>query len=177
MIYGNRRLIFIDLNNGRRVDVFFDQFEMSHRFDFRDRLFLCKPALPISDLLMTKLQIVNLNEKDIKDILLIFLDHEFGAEPCQNIEPKYINKYTSSDWGIYRTFTDNLTKASRYLDELPADKELKNVVNGKILTLINKIEKSPKSTKWKIRSVIGTRKRWYEDVSELPELNYSQSRP
>ncbi|MGC8661610.1 MAG: hypothetical protein ACP5TZ_03800 [Nitrososphaeria archaeon] len=176
-IYGNRRLIFINEDNGRRVDVFFNRFEMSHKFDFKDRLFLCKPTLPVSDLLMTKLQIANLNEKDIKDILVIFLDHEFGAEPCRNIEPKYINKYTCSDWGIYKTFTDNLTKVSHYLYELPADKELKEVVGGKILTFTHEIEKSPKSANWKIRNIIGTRKRWYDDVSDLPELDYSQSGP
>ncbi len=166
-LYGDRRLIFINADNGIKLDVFFDRFEMSHKFDFKNRLNICSKTLPISDLLMTKLQIVNLNQKDISDILAIFLDHEFGNEPCQNIEDKYILKYTSNDWGIYRTFTVNLIKAMQYLPQLSIENDLKYKINGKILAFMREIEMGSKTIKWKIRSIIGERKRWYELVSDL----------
>ena len=70
------RLIFNDLKNQRRVDVFLDVFQMCHKFDFRDRLALEPKTIPLSDLLSTKLQIVEINEKDVKDIFAILLDHE-----------------------------------------------------------------------------------------------------
>ncbi|MDG6927880.1 MAG: hypothetical protein JRN10_07310 [Nitrososphaerota archaeon] len=167
--YGGRRLVFIDDANDRRVDVFLDRFEMAHKFDFRGRLLLCKPALPVSDLLMSKLQIVKMDENDVKDVLVIFLDHEIGTDPCRDIEIKYITAYTSSDWGIYRTFTDNLTRALQHLSTLSDYNDLKVTLDKKILAFASEMEKSPKTARWKIRSAIGTRKKWYEDVSDVLE--------
>ncbi|MEM3262082.1 MAG: hypothetical protein QXW72_06875 [Conexivisphaerales archaeon] len=166
-LYGDRRLIFT--NSGKTVDLFFDDFVMSHKFNFSARLSLCKPALSISDLLITKLQIVNINEKDIIDLFAIFLDHEFGNEPCINIQVKYINRYTSSEWGIYRTFEDNLTKALNFLPKLSIKENLNDILKEKILAFMGDIEKSPKTAKWKIRNMIGTRKKWYYEVSELQD--------
>ena len=166
-LYGDRRLIFMNAVTGIKIDVFFDRFEMSHKFDFKDRLGLCSKTLPISDLLMTKLQIVNINQKDIMDILVIFLDHGFGNDSCQNIEAKYIAKHASDDWGKYRTFTANLSKAMQYLPQIPIENKLKDIINGRISALMKEIDTEKKTIKWKIRSIIGERKRWYELVSDL----------
>lgn len=165
-LYGYKRLIFNDFENMRRVDVFLDNFEMAHKFDFKNRIALCRDTLPITDLLFTKLQIVKINEKDLKDIILIFNDHDFGKDPCKNIELDYVTKLTSEDWGIYKTFTINLTKAVDYLNTLALSDESKKNVSKKITSLLEEIEKRPKSLGWKLRAKIGESKKWYEDVEE-----------
>jgi hypothetical protein len=166
-LYGYNRLIFKNEKNGIKIDIFLDKFEMSHRFDFRSRIHLCKPSVPISDLLMSKLQVVNINEKDIKDALVIFLDHEFGNDPCNNVETEYINKYTSTNWGLYKTFTDNLKKILKFTSQIKIYDYNKEVLNKKILFFSDELENSHKSIIWKMRSIIGARKKWYEDVSNL----------
>ncbi len=165
-LYGYKRLIFNDFENMRRIDVFLDIFEMAHKFDFRNRITLCRDTLPVTDLLFTKLQIVKINEKDLKDIILIFLDHDFGKDPCRNVEVDYVTRVTSEDWGIYKTFTMNLKKTAEYLSSVELNDEVKRRVSEKITSLIDEIEKKPKSLGWKLRARVGESKKWYEDVEE-----------
>ena len=165
-LYGYKRLIFNDFDNMRRVDVFLDNFEMAHKFDFKNRITLCRDTLPITDLLFTKLQIVRINEKDLKDIILMFIDHDFGKDPCKNIELEYVTKITSEDWGIYKTFSINLNKTLDYINSLALDNESKKGVSEKVRKLLEEIEKSPKSLGWKLRARVGESKKWYEDVEE-----------
>ena len=165
-LYGYKRLIFNDFENMRRIDVFLDNFEMAHRFELKDRIPLCDNTIPITDLLFTKLQIVKINEKDLNDIVAIFLDHDFGAKPCDNIEIDYLTKLTSDDWGIYKTFTMNLNKVLEHLSSLQLEDRQKQTVEGRIKKLLEEIEKRPKSLKWKLRARVGESKKWYEDVEE-----------
>ncbi|NAY82351.1 MAG: hypothetical protein GU362_05680 [Thaumarchaeota archaeon] len=103
------------------------------------------PKIPVTDLLFTKLQIVKINEKDLKDIVALFLDHEFGKEPCVNIEPDYLTKLTSEDWGVYKTFTDNLKKVLDFIGSISLSEEKKENVKKKVESLLSEIEKRPKS--------------------------------
>jgi len=75
-LQGDKRLIFNDLENERRIDIFLDVFEMCHRFDFKDRLVKDKITLPIADLLATKLQVVEITEREYRDIIALVHDHE-----------------------------------------------------------------------------------------------------
>ncbi|MFP3214895.1 MAG: hypothetical protein RXR18_06835 [Nitrososphaeria archaeon] len=124
------------------------------------------PRIPVTDLLFTKLQIVKINEKDLKDIVALFLDHEFRKEPCVNIEPDYLTKLTSEDWGVYKTFTDNLKKVLDYIGSISLSEDKKENVKKKVETLLSEIEKRPKSISWKLRARIGESRKWYEDVEE-----------
>ena len=82
---GRKRLIFNDLANERRVDVFLDVFEMCHKFNFSERVDLEPLTLPLVDLLATKLQIVQINDKDFRDLTAIFLDHDVGPGDGETI--------------------------------------------------------------------------------------------
>jgi len=162
------RLIFNDLKNQRRIDVFLDVFQMCHKFDFKDRLGLERDTISLSDLLTTKLQIVEMNEKDIKDISALFVDHELSTEEAPGkINASYIAKLCADDWGIYKTFTVNLSKMPGYLDRIGLDEDRKRAVSGKAEGLNKAIESEPKSMGWKMRAAVGERKRWYE----LPEAD------
>jgi len=162
------RLIFNDMKNQRRVDVFLDVFQMCHKFDFRDRLALEPKTIPVSDLLSTKLQIVEINEKDIKDIFAIFLDHDVSEdnEPG-SIDERYVSKLCADDWGVYKTFTTNLEKLAGYTESIGLDQEQRKLVMDRAGRLKDSIEAAPKSMGWRMRATVGERKRWYE----LPEAD------
>lgn len=162
------RLIFNDMKNQRRVDVFLDVFQMCHKFDFRDRLALEPKTIPVSDLLSTKLQIVEINEKDIKDIFAIFLDHDVSEdnEPG-SIDERYVSKLCADDWGVYKTFTTNLEKLAGYTESIGLDQEQRKLVMDRAGKLKDSIEAAPKSMGWRMRATVGERKRWYE----LPEAD------
>ncbi len=168
MLHGSERLQF----NKReiRVDVFLDKFSMCHEFDFRNRLKLDFPTISVSDLLITKLQIVQLNEKDLKDIIFLLNDHDLSDSDGnrEKINAKYIAELCSANWGIYKTFTMNLQKVLRFLEKClnQNDEETRTNIKDKCNALIKIIEKEPKSILWKIRAAVGERKRWYQ----LPEI-------
>ena len=162
------RLIFNDMRNQRRVDVFLDVFQMCHRFDFRDRLALEPKTIPISDLLSTKLQIVEINEKDIKDIFAILLDHDVSEDRRpESLDARYISKLSAEDWGVYKTFTTNLEKLAGYTESVGLDQEQRKLIADRAGKLKDSIEAAPKSMGWKMRAAVGERKKWYE----LPEAD------
>ena len=162
------RLIFNDLKNSRRVDIFLDVFEMCHKFDFKKRMELEPNTLPLADLLSTKLQIVEINEKDMKDILAMLLDHEISIEDGHDrINGAYIAKMCAEDWGVYKTFTTNLQKIPDYAAKVGVDEEQRGHATEQAEKLRTLIEQVPKSMGWKMRAAVGERKRWYE----LPEAD------
>jgi len=164
---GHQRLIFNDLEHQRRVDIFLDVFEMCHKFNFRKRLEVDRYTLPLADLLATKLQIRQINEKDRKDVLSVFTDHEVGSADGEVINGSYIAQLCAQDWGIYKTFVlnlDHLLSSLAGRELAPGQEEL---LRGRIGHLRNQIEEAPKSLRWKVRSQVGEKVRWYE----LPEAD------
>ena len=163
---GNRRLIFNDIERERRVDIFLDVFEMCHRFDFKNRLSLDKPTIPLADLLATKLQVVEITDREYRDIIALVHDHEITDNDLhETINGAYLAKMCGDDWGIYKTFTitlGNIMSALGDFDLSPSDREL---VKKRIEGLQSKIENAPKSMGWKMRAKLGEKKQWYE----LPE--------
>ncbi|HYB84465.1 MAG TPA: hypothetical protein VED86_03980 [archaeon] len=165
-LQGDTRLIFNDVNNGRRVDIFLDIFEMCHRLDFKDRLLLDKYTIPLADLLATKLQVVEITEREYRDIISMFNDHEISdSDDPETINGRYLAKLCSQDWGIYKTFSINLGNISAALDQYNLNPESQKTVRKRIQDLTTRIENEPKSMGWKVRARIGEKKQWYE----LPE--------
>ncbi len=164
-LHGGERLLFFG-KDGRRVDVFLDIFRMCHKLDFRDRLGIDNCTIPLEDLLMTKLQVVELNEKDVRDVICILKDHEVGDfSGGEIINIQHIADLCSHDWGLYTTTTENLKRTLSALDDYQIVSNEKETLRLRINKLLNRIEKQPKSTGWKVRSKIGKKKCWYQ----LPE--------
>jgi hypothetical protein len=162
-LHGNRRLVFNDMDNMRRVDVFLDTFEMCHIFDFRDRLKIDPRTLSLSDLLLTKLQIVEINEKDYKDMICMLKDYEIGDTDGEGlINGEYIAKLCSKDWGIFKTITNNLNGTLSFLSNFHLEEKEKDIIKGKIEKLQNQIENKPKSSKWRLRAIVGEKAAWYD---------------
>ena len=164
--YGDQRLIFNDLTNERRIDIFLDVFKMCHKFDFRDRLTLNKLTIPLADLLATKLQVVHITEREYRDIIALVHDHEIGdSDEPEMINGLHLAQLCSEDWGIYKTLSTNIGFILAALKEFQLDSEYESVARKHLEELSSRIENIPKTTGWKIRARIGEKKRWYE----LPE--------
>ena len=164
-LYGRERLLFFDEEHDRQVDVLIGTFRMSHEIPFGKRMTLEPVTVPLAELLLTKLQIIELNEKDVRDALALLHDHQVGEEDGDSVNGAHIARLCSSDWGLWRTFTANLEALEGHLKRYELGEEGKERITGRIKALQERIEKEPKTFGWKMRSKIGDRKRWYE----LPE--------
>jgi hypothetical protein len=162
LMNGDRRLYFFDNTNGRQVDVFIDVFKMSHVIDLRGRLDHEGPCASPSDLLLSKLQIFEVNRKDLVDVIALILDHGIAKNDDEAFDTAYIARLACADWGLCRTVELNMAKLLVTLDELDVDKEL---VRSRVAELWAAIDASPKPLKWRLRAKVGDRLQWYE----LPE--------
>lgn len=163
---GHVRLIFNDLENKRRVDIFLNIFEMSHKFDFADRLNVEELTLPLADLLLTKLQVFEITEREYKDVIAFLYDHNLGeTDEKDTINVKYIAKLCGSDWGLWRTLSLNLERIREALPKFAPEQQ--EAVRSKIDQLKRRIDEEPKSFGWKMRAKVGDKVKWYE----LPEAD------
>jgi len=169
LMNGDRRLYFYDAGNSRQVDIFIDVFKMSHVIDLRGRLEDEGPCASPADLLLSKLQIYEVNRKDLVDVIALVLDHPIGSGPDE-IDAAYIAKLVANDWGFYRTVQLNIEKLLHTLGELEVDGP---VVRNRMTELWLVVEREPKPIKWKLRAQVGDRMQWYE----LPEEVRSPYQP
>jgi len=160
------RLEFHDPVNDRKADYIVDRFEFCHDWGLRDRVHEDDPTVPIEDLLLSKLQIFEISDRDIRDIIAMFNDHPVETGGATDaIDPEYVAGLCRADWGLFKTTTMNLDRVEEYLDanDLPIDEER---LRDRVDRLRTAIETEPKSITWKLRSLIGERKQWYKK----PEL-------
>jgi hypothetical protein len=149
------------------VDVFFDKLlAANHPLDFRGRLELDSPTVTPTDLLLEKVQIVFPDQKDVKDMMLLLHSHDISLEEEKNrINAGFIANILSSDWGFWYTVTTNLKGLKQWASEAENLTEAeKQDLASKIDKLKETIDNKPKSTGWKMRSVMGTKKQWYNPV-------------
>jgi hypothetical protein len=171
LMQGDRRLYFYDSNNGRQVDVFIDVFRMSHVIDLRGRLEHEGPCASPSDLLLSKLQIFEVNRKDMVDLVALLLDHKVEADLPRAaaagddvIDAAYIAQLSADDWGLYRTLQVNSDKLRAMVGELDVDWDL---VLSRLDELWRAVDAQPKPLKWKLRAQVGDRLQWYEVPEEV----------
>jgi len=169
-LYGHKQLYFQSAATGRSVDVLIDRLHMCHTVEFKDRLKRMPVTLDVSDLLLTKLQIVELNEKDAQDVLYLCSAYPVrdGDEPG-TIGLGRIRPIVGNDWGWWRTVTLNLN----HIIALARDDSQRLVPAGakhsaveQLAVLSKAIETVPKSLRWKARAKVGERVRWYEMPEE-----------
>ena len=162
---GQERLLFFDEGNARQVDVFVGTFAMSHKIPVGKRLELEPRTLPLAELLLTKLQIAELNEKDVRDGLALLHGHALSERDEDTINADRVAACCAGDWGLWRTITGNLAVCRDHTDAYDLSDGDKARLRAQIDDLLVHIERAPKSRAWKLRAKIGERKRWYE----LPE--------
>lgn len=164
-LQGKRRLIFLDAAHGRHVDVFVGEFSMCHQIPVAERLEFEPRTLPLAELLLTKLQIVQLNEKDVRDSVALFHRHGVGEKDGDGINAARVAELCASDWGLWRTITANLAACRGRVGDYDLGEEENEAIAARIRAVLDRIEREPKSRRWRLRAKIGERVRWYE----LPE--------
>jgi hypothetical protein len=168
-LHGHRQMYFRTPDGSRAVDVIMNRLLMCHELVFRDRIDRMPYTLDVTDLLLTKLQVVEQNEKDVQDICYLLAGFEVapGDEPG-TIGLARVGEVVGADWGWWRTVTANLDRVAELLATtlaplVPAGAPYDPVAQAKAVR--QHADDCSKSMKWKVRSKVGERSRWYE----LPE--------
>ena len=164
---GRYRQIFNDKDGQKAIDVFLDRLEMSHVIEFSDRLEKDSPTVPLAELLLQKLQIVQINEKDIQDAIILLAEHSIGKTDNDEVNGPYVAATLANQWGFYYTVSENLKKLKEFVDKYPLSDQDKEEVSTRIITLREIIENQPKTLQWKLRARVGTSTKWYNVVEEV----------
>jgi hypothetical protein len=159
LLNGDARLYYWDRHNERQLDVFLDRMDMCHSLELASRLHLSPRVVSPTDLLLSKLQVVETNERDLKDAAAVLLDCEIDLDRIAAV--------VAADWGWWRTVTMVLDRLELYVAslELPNSERLRRAVEE----IRSRAEAEPKSRRWRLRAKVGDRVRWYA----LPEEDHA----
>ena len=164
-MHARERGLYFDDGNDRQVDLFIHSFRMCHEIPLGDRLEVEDGTVPLAELMLTKLQIVEVNEKDIRDTVLLLHGHDVADHDDEAVNGAHIATLCAADWGLWRTITANLERCRAHVDDYELPEEERERVAARLDELLERIEVEPKSRRWKLRAKVGERKRWYD----LPE--------
>jgi hypothetical protein len=168
--HGDRRLIFWDESRDRKLEVFVGVFEMCHSLPLgaRERLEAESETVPAAELLLTKLQIVELNEKDVTDMHGLLLTHEVGDEDAHDrINAARIAALCAADWGLHRTVTGTLQRLAEDPPSYALSDDQRRLIDRRVQILQRVLEEHPKTLAWRMRARVGERVRWYEEPEEI----------
>lgn len=155
-LHGHHQLLYLDAH-GRILDIFIDRIVMCHSLDVSERLHQHEHTLSPEDLLLTKLQVIETNESDLKDAVAVIADYELDVGRIVSI--------LAGDWGWWRTATQVLGRVKAFNATLDSF-ALKDQVATRINDLEARIEVAPKGLKWRLRARVGDRVIWYQTPEE-----------
>ena len=164
--HGAYRQIYIDISNQRKVYVFVGAFSMCHEIPIADRLDRDPFTVPLAELLLTKLQIVKLTERDERDVYNLCFHHEIGVAGEPGIEGDLIADLCARDWGLWRTCKGTIEHCRADLGDYDLGPGERALIGARLTRLWNVIEAAPKTSKWRWRPTVGERVRWYEEPEE-----------
>ncbi len=163
-LHGRARLLFE--SDETHVDVFVNRFEMCHVLELEQRLELGPLTLTLADLLLTKLQVAQINRKDVTDAVALLLDHELSAGDA-GIDIGRCTAVLAADWGWWRTATENLAKLTSLAPGLGLDAAQLARLSAQVEQLSGAIAAAPKGIKWRGRARLGDRVPWRNDPEEI----------
>jgi hypothetical protein len=164
-MHARERGLYFDEENDRQVDLFIHSFRMCHEIPLGDRLEVESSTVPLAELLLTKLQIVEVNEKDIRDTVLLFHGHPIADRDDDAVNGAQIAALCAADWGLWRTITANLERCRGHVGDYELPAEDRERIAQRFDEVLERIEAEPKGRGWRLRAKVGDRKRWYD----LPE--------
>lgn len=176
LLHGKERLLYNHPENFYHVDIFLDKLIFSHDISFgrrgSGRLELDYPTITVTDLLLEKLQIHEINEKDIKDIIVLLRAHPLGRSDEDQVNLDYLVKILGDDWGFWKDATDNLRKtlsfAGKYRESGLISAEDYREIEEKVVELLSTLESCPKTKKWyEGAKQAEKKKKYWRDVEEL----------
>lgn len=167
-IPGVKRSIFFTSDHSMHSDIFYDVLDFSHEINFRGRLEIDYPTVSLVDLLLEKMQIAQINEKDIIDTIMLLREHDVGSSDDETINIDYIAKTCKSNWGLWKTVTTNLDKVISLIDKYDLlNSDDQQIIRERLQRIRQHIDKEPATLYWKLRSRVGERVKWYRDVDEI----------
>ena len=164
-LHGARRLLFYDPSE-RKLDVFIGDFSMCHVIPIADRLQRDPLTIPLAELLLTKLQIVELNETDQRDIYNLLYHHDVTSGERTGIEGDFIAGMCAKDWGLWRTAKATIERCQTNLAAYNLGAGASSLIIQRLDILWAQIENAPKTAKWRLRNRVGDRVRWYDEPEE-----------
>jgi hypothetical protein len=163
-----QRAIFDKPGSGLHVDIFYEKLDFCHTIYWKGRLEVDTPTIPLAELLLEKMQIVKINEKDVIDTIMLLLEHPLGEDDKETVNIKLVAQLCANDWGLWRTTTMNLEKVKQLAQgysQLTA--EQKEKVGAQVDLALTRINAEPKPAAWRLRARVGDRIKWYKDVDEV----------
>ncbi len=170
-LYGDKQLYFTHAESGVAIDVMIDRLHMCHTVDFAERATVMAYTLSPTDLLLSKLQIVELNAKDLDDILRLLVSFALDdSDDPDVIDLRVIRGLVGDDWGWWKTISLNLDRIRAAVADgsVPVSDGARPDPAEAVQALSEALEQAPKSRRWKLRDRVGERKRWYELPEETP---------
>lgn len=187
-----RRYSFAHRDHGTEIDVFVEKLDFCHTIELSGRLTLHPITIPIEELLLQKLQIVQMTTTDMIDAGVLLATHEvsssnsndnrssdsladipvaeLGQPPGQEtIDAGHIARLLARDWGFHHTATRNLHRVCEQLApagaaDVGAEGNLR--AQDRVRRLLTAIETEPKTLAWRMRDKVGERKQWWQDVDD-----------
>ncbi|HEY2600535.1 MAG TPA: nucleotidyltransferase family protein [Thermoleophilaceae bacterium] len=168
-MHARERGLFFDNEHDRQVDVFIGSFRMCHQIPLNERIENGEATVPLAELLLTKLQIIELNEKDVRDTVLLLYGHAVDEHDDDTVNAARIAELCAAEWGLWRTITANLERCRDHVPDYGLDAADRERVVTRFDELLARIEQEPKNRGWKLRAKVGDRKRWYELPEEVSQ--------
>jgi hypothetical protein len=170
-LHGATRLNFRHPAGAWTIDVLFDELDMSHKIDLRGRLAGPGATLDLADLLLTKLQIWEINRKDLGDVACLLADRAVSNGPVNDeasasIDVDRVVDLARADWGLCHTVERNLRRAATLASaEPPVGGGHDPIAAAE--AILAAIEAAPKSRAWRLRARVGERIPWYQTPEEV----------
>lgn len=162
------RAIFDHPTTHLHVDIFYDKLDFCHTIHWNGRLEVDAPTIPLAEMVLEKMQIVKINEKDVIDTIMLLLEHPLGDTDLETINIARIAHLCAQDWGLWRTTTMNLEKVKQLAQGYnQLSEEQKRQVTTQVEAALARIEAEPKPLAWRLRARVGDRVKWYKDVDEV----------
>src|SRR5262249_6686223 len=150
------------------VDLFYDRLDFCHLIPLAGRLDADRLTLPLAELLLTKLQIVKINEKDLVDSIVLLLEHPLGDSDAGGVNLARIARLCAEDWGLWRTATMNLDKVAALAGgDARLDASARGRVEAQLAAIRERLAAEPKPLAWRMRAKLGDRVKWYKDVEDV----------
>ena len=163
-----RRAIFDRPDHRFHIDVFFDRLEFCHVIPLAGRLEADRPTIPLAELLLSKLQIVKINQRDLVDAIALLLDRRLVTGDDEGIDLDRVARLCADEWGLWRTVSMNLTKVATLAASIPPlARSERTQVADTVATLKARIDAEPKPLAWRMRARVGDRRQWWTDVDEV----------
>ena len=159
--------VFSEVPPSDHIDVFLDAMRMDHQVDLRDRLEINTYAIDPADLFLSKLQIVNLNEKDIHDVITLVKDVYVDFQPHPGVlDLHHVAGVCAADWGLYIDVMNNIDTVVEHVGDYDLGPRDAARVRRTLELAQDMMTEQAKTLRWRLRARIGKRVRWYDEVEE-----------